>query len=118
MGASSFSPSPITTTPFIETVASTARIPSTAPWSADSFSPRPTQRAAPIAPASVTRTSSSARFRSGGRPLIGQHPSRVEQLHLCQGSRLVVGGVARLAELAHALGDDGLHRRARILQVP
>ena len=51
----------------LDTVASTARMPSTAPWSADSFSPRPTQRAAPIAPASVTRTSSSARFRSGGR---------------------------------------------------
>src|SRR3954469_16998817 len=47
------------------TVSSIARIPSTAAWSADSFSPRPTQRPAPIAAASVTRTSSSARFRSG-----------------------------------------------------
>src|SRR2546421_460691 len=48
------------------TVSSIARIPSTAAWSAASLSPRPIQRAAPIAAASVTRTSSSARFRSGG----------------------------------------------------
>src|SRR4051794_1794064 len=38
---------------------------STAAWSACSLSPRPTQRAAASAAASVTRTSSSARFRSG-----------------------------------------------------
>ena len=65
IGASSFSPSPITTVPRIATVSSIARIPSTAAWSADSFSPRPIQRPAASAPASVTRTSSSARFRSG-----------------------------------------------------
>src|SRR5687768_10213401 len=38
---------------------------STAAWSAASLSPRPTQRAAASAAASVTRTSSSARLRSG-----------------------------------------------------
>src|SRR5437867_3146537 len=65
IGASSFSPSPITTTPSIETVSSIVRIASTAAWSALSFSPRPIQRAAPSAAASVTRTSSSARLRSG-----------------------------------------------------
>src|SRR4051794_27114568 len=65
IGASSFSPSPITTTPSMETVSSISRIASTAAWSALSFSPRPIQRAAPIAAASVTRTISSARFRSG-----------------------------------------------------
>src|SRR6266540_1542168 len=65
IGASSFSPSPMTTTPSIETVSRIARIPSTAAWSALSFSPRPTQRPAPIAAFSVTRTSSSARLRSG-----------------------------------------------------
>src|SRR3954447_12502424 len=65
MGASSFSPSPITTTPRIETLSSTKRMASTAAWSADSFSPRPIQRAAAIAPASVTRTSSRAMLRSG-----------------------------------------------------
>src|SRR6266581_6432428 len=69
IGASSFSPSPMTTTPSIETVSSIRRIASTAAWSALSLSPRPIHRAAPIAAASVTRTSSSARFRSGGLAL-------------------------------------------------
>ena len=41
------------------------RIASTAAWSAASLSPRPTRRAAASAAASVTRTSSSARLRSG-----------------------------------------------------
>src|SRR5205823_14085728 len=45
IGASSFSPSPITTTPSIETVSSIRRIASTAAWSALSLSPRPIQRA-------------------------------------------------------------------------
>ena len=67
IGASSFSPSPITTTPSIDTVSSTLRIASTAAWSAPSLSPRPTMRAAASAAASVTRTSSSARLRSGRR---------------------------------------------------
>src|SRR3954469_6317393 len=68
MGASSFSPSPITTTPSICTVSSISRIASTAAPSAFSFSPRPTQRAAASAPYSVTRTSSMARLRSGRAP--------------------------------------------------
>ena len=67
IGASSFSPSPITTTPRIETVLTIRRMRSTAAWSAAFLSPRPIQREAPMAAASVTRTSSSARFRSGGR---------------------------------------------------
>jgi len=65
IGASSFSPSPMTTTPFIDTESSIARMPSTAAWSAAILSPRPTQRPAPSAAASVTRTSSIARFLSG-----------------------------------------------------
>src|SRR3954470_3194861 len=65
IGALSFSPSPITTTPFIWTVAIILRIASTATPSAPSLSPRPTQRAAARAAASVTRTSSNARLRSG-----------------------------------------------------
>src|SRR4051794_6255601 len=65
IGASSFSPSPMTTTPSIWTVSSIRRIASTAAPSAVSFSPRPTQRAAASAPYSVTRTSSMARLRSG-----------------------------------------------------
>src|ERR687898_1142795 len=65
MGALSFSPSPMMTTPAMATVPSIARIASTAAWSAASLSPRPIQRAQPRAAASVTRTSSSARLRSG-----------------------------------------------------
>jgi len=55
----------MTTTPFMLTVLIMRRIRSTAAWSAAFLSPRPIQRAAPIAAASVTRTSSRARLRSG-----------------------------------------------------
>ena len=68
IGASSFSPSPITTTPAIVVVSSIRRMPSTAAWSAEILSPRPIQRPADIAADSVTRTSSSARLRSGALP--------------------------------------------------
>src|SRR3954467_3259912 len=47
------------------TLSSTNRIASPAAWSALSFAPRPIHRAAAIAPASVTRTSSIAMLRSG-----------------------------------------------------
>ena len=65
IGASSFSPSPMTTVPSIDTVDRTVRIADTAAPSAPALSPRPTQRDAASAAASVTRTSSMARFRSG-----------------------------------------------------
>src|SRR5688500_15984517 len=65
MGASSFSPSPMTTTPSMGTVVRTMRMASTAAPSAPSLSPRPIQREAASAAASVTRTSSNAMFRSG-----------------------------------------------------
>ena len=65
IGALSFSPSPITTTPRIETVWMSWRMASTAAPSPPFLSPRPTQRPAAIAAASVTRTSSIARLRSG-----------------------------------------------------
>ena len=55
----------MTTTPFIDTVPMSARMASTAAPSAPFLSPRPTQRPAAIAAASVTRTSSRARLRSG-----------------------------------------------------
>src|SRR5688572_10159265 len=55
----------MTTVPFIPTVEISVRIACTATPSAPFLSPRPTQRPAAIAAASVTRTSSSARFRSG-----------------------------------------------------
>src|SRR5688572_3344828 len=58
----------MTTTPDMETVSSMKRMPSTAAWSAAILSPRPIQRPAAIAADSVTRTSSSARLRSGAVP--------------------------------------------------
>ena len=54
----------MTTTPFMLTVEIMTRIALTATSSAPFLSPRPTQRPAAIAAASVTRTSSIARFRS------------------------------------------------------
>src|SRR3954454_886286 len=65
MGAWSFSTSPMTTTPFMLTVPMSARMASTAAPSPPFLSPRPTQRPAAMAAASVTRTSSRARLRSG-----------------------------------------------------
>ncbi len=65
IGAWSFSPSPITTTPSIEMLSSTTRMALTAAPSAPFLSPRPIHRPAAMAAASVTRTSSMARLRSG-----------------------------------------------------
>ena len=65
IGASSFSPSPMMTVPVMLTVPRIRRMASTAAPSAPSLSPRPTHLAAAIAAASVVRTSSMARLRSG-----------------------------------------------------
>src|ERR1035441_9145560 len=65
IGALSFSPSPMTTTPRIDTELIIIRIALTAAPSAPFLSPRPTHLAAAIDAASVTRASSSARLRSG-----------------------------------------------------
>src|SRR6266850_1416167 len=64
IGASSRSPSPMTTVPAIDRLLSASLIASTAAWSAAFSSPRPIQRDAESAAASVTRTASSARLRS------------------------------------------------------
>ena len=82
IGALSFSPSPITTTPRMPTVEIRVRIALTATPSAPFLSPRPTHRPAAIAAASVTRTSSRARLRSGaswaadrsGETCVGSRP--------------------------------------------
>src|SRR5581483_628056 len=66
----------MTTTPRMATLSRTYRIASTAALSAASLSPRPIQRAAAIAPASVTRTSSIAMFRSGACLVTALHPLR------------------------------------------
>ena len=65
MGASSFSPSPMTTTPRISMVLSMTRIASTATLSARFLSPLPICLPAASAAASVTRTRSNARLRVG-----------------------------------------------------
>ena len=65
IGAASFSPSPMTIVPSKLTVVRNARMASTAAPSAASFCPRPMNGTARIAAASVARTNSSARLRSG-----------------------------------------------------
>ena len=64
IGASSRSPSPITTVPSIGSLLSSRRIASTAAWSAAFSLPWPRSRAADTAARSVTRTISSVRMRS------------------------------------------------------
>src|SRR3990170_1771089 len=72
IGASSRSPSPITTRPLNWTALKALRIAWTAAWSAATLSPRPISLAAARAAASVTRTTSSARFRSTSPPFRGK----------------------------------------------
>src|SRR6476469_996275 len=59
----------------MDTELTNSRMASTAAPSPPSLSPRPTQRPAAIAPASVTRTSSRARLRSGASPRDGVMPA-------------------------------------------
>src|ERR671910_294610 len=93
----------MTTQPAIDTVSITVRIASTAAWSAAFLSPRPIHRPAAIAAASVTRTSSSARLRSGAlegaathRSYWGLHP--VGSLHADEVERARQHGLRRLYE--------------------
>src|SRR5260370_18531348 len=98
MGAWSFSPSPITTTPFIDTVLISGRIAVTAAPSAPFLSPRPTQRPAESAAASVTLASSSARLRSGA---LGSVPGVIGRLSSAIGC---TSGVVAVAASAGGLG--------------
>src|SRR5256885_16925625 len=68
----------MTTTPFMDTVETSWRMALTAAPSAPFLSPRPTQRPAAMAAASVTRTSSSARLRSGRSPPTRSDPGTLE----------------------------------------
>src|SRR5215207_3708659 len=88
MGALSFSPSPITTTPVIGTEPSTWRMASTAAWSTASLSPKPILRAPAMAAASVTRTSSRARLRSGASP---RARASIQHLQVVVGPGLATG---------------------------
>src|SRR3954469_4112068 len=94
----------MTTVPSIRTVSSISRMASTAAPSAASFSPSPTQRAAAMAPYSVTRTSSIARLRSGREPLGSGIAEYLEN----------AGRLARTAvpRLTHEAPDED-HRGAR-----
>ena len=64
IGASSISPSPITTVPSIGSLLSSRRMASTAAWSEALSLPWPRSRADDTAARSVTRTISSVRMRS------------------------------------------------------
>src|SRR5690349_12513129 len=112
IGASSFSPSPITTTPSISTVASMCRIASTAARSAAILSPNPTQRAQASAAASVTRTSSSARFRSGASTT-GAPPcdGTAERIPAPSRLRSRVGRAELLEQLERRVDADALDVR-------
>src|SRR5262245_28540286 len=85
IGALSFSPSPMTTTPRMGSELISRRIASTAAPSPPSLSPRPTQRPAAIAAASVTRTRSRARLRSsscGCLMVASSHPGCRKSLQI------------------------------------
>ena len=89
MGALSFSPSPMTTIPSIGTEARTVRMASTAAASAPSLSPRPIQRLAAMAAASVVRTRSMARFRSGAWRVVTTDPDHSGwRIGACRSGRL------------------------------
>jgi len=75
MGASSRSPSPITTVPLKRASSMLLRIASTAAWSASWLFPCPIQCAAAIAAASVIRTSSRLAVRSRGMRSSGGVPA-------------------------------------------
>src|SRR5438445_6143167 len=115
----------MTTTPRIATLSRTKRIASTAAWSASSLSPRPIQRAAAIAAASVTRTSSIAMLRSGacraatrpdpkGRGQVGElHPSSFTSERDRRSPELSLHPVRRVDPYEiEAARDDGPRRAA------
>ena len=89
----------------------TACMPSTAAWSAAILSPRPTQRAACSAAASVTRTSSRARLRSGvAVPAIGSAGAAL----VVTGRRAACGGArTALARIGAARRRSRARRRRR-----
>src|ERR1043165_3486812 len=130
MGASSRSPSPITTVPSTLSASKARRIASTAAWSASFFWPRPIIRAAAIAAISVTRTTSIARLRSmlvsaprrsgAGRWWFPVRPQQRHQLgreadHAAVGVDAGVDGVPGAQELVLAFAPHLVaegHRRA------
>src|SRR3954468_2980297 len=98
MGASSRSPSPITTVPRMLRKLNALRMASTAAWSASFSSPRPITRADAIAAASVSRTASRPMFLSIALPPILLRPTGL-RLH------------------CSVLPDSARRRRSRLLRV-
>ena len=74
--------------PMVEII---TRIALTATPSAPFLSPRPTQRPAAMAAASVTRTSSSARLRSGGRRAPSVRALEVPEWPVCCEAAVMAG---------------------------
>src|SRR5580700_6316915 len=108
IGASSISPSPITTVPSIGSLPSSRRMASTAAWSDFFSAPRPRKRAAATAARSVTRAISidSARSKTGfGKTVIDA--ILVPRLILFDSNDLRPAGDYTVA--AH--GDEGLAHR-------
>src|SRR2546430_6892114 len=98
----------MTTTPCIEIELISLRMASTAAPSPPSLSPRPTQRPAASAAASVTRTSSSARLRSSSSRLRGTGSVishfRTEMLRAPYGQPRRCGWCGSRAPVAHNEG--------------
>ena len=120
IGALSFSPSPITTTPRIGIELISLRMASTAAPSPPSLSPRPTQRPAAIAAASVTRTRSRARLRSrscGIRVLVFVMTATPPR----DGAGTTGGGEAPTAGFVadpHTMADRAARRGAVMARIP
>ena len=112
IGASSRSPSPITTVPRMSIASNARRIASTATWSASLRSPRPIRRADASAAASVMRTTSSARLRSCMRAGV-RRDSRVINAAAGDSRRRTLRRLTGVRdELAHARAARAAGRRA------
>src|SRR5210317_145827 len=98
MGASSRSPSPMTTTPWISSRFNCSRMAFTAAWSAAFSSPRPIRSAEAIAAASETRAKPKESIRS-------------LKSDFCD-----MGGMAFLSDVFDAQGDRGAHQHTRLRQ--
>src|SRR4051812_37054544 len=116
IGASSRSPSPITTVPSIGSTLKAARIASTAAWSASCSLPRPIWAKAAIAAASVTRTASNAKARSSGFTWAGGRVSVMGLFFLAlsafQGRSATRGASHRALNHSKASGFHGNHAGA------
>ena len=96
IGASSISPSPMTTVPSIGTLDKIECMPSTASWSAPILLPFPMSRPALTAAASVTRTNSSVSTLSIFLPPVAVRLSRSLYLSANPPARRTCGSISRI----------------------